>query len=71
MKVVILCGGIGSRLAEETRIIPKPMIKIVKKPIIDYIIGIYKHFGFKVYEEVEKVNRYFKNLLHKMIESKS
>ena len=47
MKVVILCGGIGSRLAEETRIIPKPMIKIVKKPIIDYIIGIYKHFGFK------------------------
>ena len=47
MKVVILCGGIGSRLAEETRIIPKPMIKIAKKPIIDHIIGIYKHFGFK------------------------
>ncbi len=47
MKVVILCGGLGSRLAEETKIIPKPMIKIEKKPIIDYIIGIYKHFGFK------------------------
>ena len=34
MKVVILCGGLGSRLAEETHIKPKPMIKIGNKPIL-------------------------------------
>ena len=32
MKVVILCGGIGSRLAEETKLIPKPMVKLDRKP---------------------------------------
>ena len=47
MKVVILCGGFGSRLAEETKLIPKPMVKIGKKPIIDHVINIYKHHGFK------------------------
>jgi len=46
MKVVILCGGLGSRLAEETKLIPKPMVKIGKKPIIDHIINIYKKYGF-------------------------
>ena len=46
MKVVILCGGLGSRLAEETKLIPKPMVKIGSKPIIDHIINIYKKHGF-------------------------
>lgn len=46
MKVVILCGGLGSRLAEETKLIPKPMVKIGSKPIIDHIINIYKKNGF-------------------------
>ena len=45
MKVVILCGGLGSRLAEETRLIPKPMVKIGNKPILCHIIDIYQHYG--------------------------
>tara|TARA_Y100000590_G_scaffold142531_1_gene163599 strand:+ start:16331 stop:17023 length:693 start_codon:yes stop_codon:yes gene_type:complete len=47
MKAVILCGGLGSRLAEETKLIPKPMVKIGKKPIIDHIIKIYENYGYK------------------------
>ena len=46
MKIVILCGGIGSRLAEETKLIPKPMVKIGNLPIISHIIKIYEHYGF-------------------------
>ena len=46
MKVIILCGGIGSRLAEETKLIPKPMVKIGNLPILSHIIKIYKHYGF-------------------------
>jgi glucose-1-phosphate cytidylyltransferase len=47
IKIVILCGGVGSRLAEETKLIPKPMVKIGKIPIISHIIGIYEYYGFK------------------------
>ena len=47
MKVVILCGGIGSRLAEETKLIPKPMVKIGKLPILEHIINYYQSFGFE------------------------
>lgn len=47
MKVVILCGGLGSRLAEETKLIPKPMVKLGRRPIISHIIDIYKFYGFK------------------------
>ena len=47
MKVVILAGGYGTRLAEYTKIIPKPMVKIKKLPIIIYIIKHYKRYGFK------------------------
>tara|TARA_B100001057_G_C22690639_1_gene887624 strand:- start:153 stop:845 length:693 start_codon:yes stop_codon:yes gene_type:complete len=46
MKVVILAGGLGSRLSEETHKIPKPMVKIAGKPIIEHIIGHYLKFGF-------------------------
>ena len=45
MKVVILCGGLGSRLAEETKIIPKPMVRIGRKPILQYIIEYFQAFG--------------------------
>ena len=47
LKVVILCGGLGSRLAEETKKIPKPMVKIGKFPILKHIIDIYTKYGFK------------------------
>ena len=47
MKIVILAGGLGTRLSEETKLIPKPMVKIGNKPILWHIINIYRHYGFK------------------------
>ena len=47
MKVVILCGGKGTRLAEETKIKPKPMVKIGNKPILSHLIEIFNRQGFK------------------------
>ena len=47
MKTVILCGGLGTRLVEETRLIPKPMVKIGNKPILIHILEIYFRNGFK------------------------
>jgi len=46
-KVVILCGGLGTRLKEETEIKPKPMVTIGDKPILWHIMKIYAHYGFK------------------------
>ena len=46
MKVLILAGGFGTRLGEETQSIPKPMVKIGNKPILWHIMKIYSHFGF-------------------------
>jgi len=46
MKVVILAGGFGTRLSEETQGIPKPMVPIGNKPILWHIMKIYSHFGF-------------------------
>ena len=46
MKVVILAGGFGTRLSEETRNIPKPMVEIGDKPILWHIMKIYSHYGF-------------------------
>ena len=46
MKVVILAGGLGTRLSEETELKPKPMVEIGGKPIIWHIMKIYSHYGF-------------------------
>lgn len=46
MKVLILAGGFGTRLGEETGIRPKPMVEIGGKPILWHIMKIYSHFGF-------------------------
>src|ERR1700758_602158 len=46
MKVAILAGGVGSRLAEETEVKPKPMVEIGGKPILWHILMHYSHFGF-------------------------
>ena len=46
MKVVILAGGLGTRLSEETRLVPKPMVEIGGKPILWHIMKIYSHYGF-------------------------
>jgi glucose-1-phosphate cytidylyltransferase len=66
MKTVILAGGLGSRLSEETHKIPKPMIKIGDKPIISHIINHFKKHNFSEviicsgYKK-EVIDNYFKN----------
>ena len=46
MKVVILCGGFGSRLGKETSVIPKPLVKIDKDPILIHILKLYYKHGY-------------------------
>lgn len=46
MKVVILCGGQGTRLREETEYIPKPLVSIGGRPILWHIMKLYHHYGF-------------------------
>src|SRR5690348_12834609 len=45
--VVILCGGMGTRLREVTERIPKPMVDIGGQPILWHIMKLYDHFGFR------------------------
>src|SRR4051794_21611212 len=47
MKVVLLAGGLGTRLLEETETIPKPMVSIGGQPIVWHIMKHYAHHGFK------------------------
>jgi glucose-1-phosphate cytidylyltransferase len=66
MKVVILAGGLGTRLAELTKKIPKPMVKIKKIPIIEHIIMHYAKFGLKNFYiaagyKQNIIRNYFKN----------
>ena len=46
MKVVILAGGLGTRLSEETSLIPKPMVEISARPIIWHIMKIFSYWGY-------------------------
>jgi glucose-1-phosphate cytidylyltransferase len=46
MKVVILAGGLGTRLSEETASKPKPMVEVGERPILWHIMKLYSHFGF-------------------------
>ena len=64
MKVVILAGGWGTRLAEETEIKPKPMVEIGRHPILWHIMKHYAHYGFKEFYialgyKGEVIKRYF------------
>jgi glucose-1-phosphate cytidylyltransferase len=66
MKVVILCGGLGTRLKEETEFRPKPMVKIGGKPILWHIMKSYAHYGFKEFVlclgyKGEMIKEYFYN----------
>lgn len=45
--VVILCGGMGTRLREETERVPKPLVEIGEQPILWHIMKIYRHHGFR------------------------
>lgn len=68
MKVVLLAGGLGSRLAEETEIRPKPMVEIGGKPILWHIMKHYSHYGHKEFYialgyKGEYIKRYFLDYL--------
>ena len=45
MKAVILAGGFGTRISEESVVKPKPMIEVGNKPILWHIMSIYSHYG--------------------------
>ncbi len=47
MKVLVLCGGMGTRLREETEYRPKPMVEVGGKPILWHIMKYYSHYGFR------------------------
>src|SRR3990167_11066930 len=64
MKVAILCGGMGTRLREETEFRPKPMVHIGNRPILWHIMKIYSHYGFKEFVlclgyKGEMIKKYF------------
>lgn len=64
--IVILCGGRGTRLKEETEVIPKPLVKIGDKPVLWHIMKIYKTYGFSKFilpvgYKGEKIKEYFYN----------
>ncbi len=47
MKVIILCGGLGTRLREETEFRPKPLVEIGGRPVLWHIMKMYAHHGFR------------------------
>jgi glucose-1-phosphate cytidylyltransferase len=64
MKLVILAGGLGTRISEETEFIPKPMIRIGQKPIIWHIMKYYSSFGVNDFiicggYKIQKIDQFF------------
>ena len=64
MRVVILAGGLGTRLQEETTVKPKPMVEIGGRPILWHIMKHYSHYGFNEFlvalgYKGECIKRYF------------
>ena len=71
MKVVILAGGLGSRLSNHANRIPKPMVKIGNKPIIEHIMNIYIKYGYNNFIfalgfKGEVFKKYFKRKKYKI-----
>ena len=71
MKTIILAGGLGTRLSEETNVKPKPMVEIGNMPIIWHIMKIYEHYGYNDFSialgyKGEVIKEFFMNYkLHK------
>lgn len=68
MKIVILAGGVGSRISEETDVRPKPMVEIGHRPILWHIMKHYFHYGYKDFVlclgyKGEYIKRYFSEYL--------
>jgi glucose-1-phosphate cytidylyltransferase len=66
MKVVIFCGGLGTRLREETEFRPKPMVPIGERPILWHIMKTYAHYGHKEFilclgYKGDVIKEYFRN----------
>ena len=66
MKVILLAGGFGTRLAEYTDVIPKPMVRVGGKPILWHIMQTFAHFGHKDFYvalgyKAEVIKEYFLN----------
>ena len=66
MKTIILAGGYGTRLAEYTDKIPKPMVKIGNKPILSHIMDVYKKHNFDEFiiaagYKKEIIENYYRN----------
>ena len=64
MKTIILAGGVGTRLSEETDVRPKPMVEIGDRPILWHIMKHYAHYGYKDFVialgyKGEYIKRYF------------
>jgi glucose-1-phosphate cytidylyltransferase len=69
VKVVILAGGLGTRLSEETMVKPKPMVEIGGKPMLWHIMNIYRHYGFQEFVVAlgykgEIIKEYFLDYYH-------
>lgn len=69
MKTIILCGGLGYRLKEETEFKPKPMVQIGEMPILWHIMKIYSHYGFNDFiialgYKGDQIKQYFLNQKH-------
>ncbi|MDC3382552.1 sugar phosphate nucleotidyltransferase [Candidatus Pelagibacter sp.] len=69
MKLIILAGGLGTRISEETDNIPKPMVKIGQKPILWHILKYYSMFGFSEFiicggYKINIIKKYFKKNKH-------
>jgi glucose-1-phosphate cytidylyltransferase len=70
MKLVILAGGLGTRISEETDYIPKPMVQIGNKPILWHIINYYSVFGFREFiicggYKINFIRNFFKKKMNK------
>ena len=67
MKAVILAGGLGTRISEESYLKPKPMIEIGGKPLIWHVMKTYSHYGineFIIFLFIVVFQYYVKNIFY-------